>query len=246
MDEVRVFLNYNGRWDENNRYVDNETKEILVSLGTSYVGLLEILFGALGLGPSSQTIRMKYIAEVGSSPIKILHDRDVLFYLKLKKKDHQIDSYPICLEILNEPMKEILPPSLEENNHVSDANILNPPHEFNPDPPVEANGVRLNAGTEDEINVANTLSNAQVFTEERFTERETESSNADDGHGTNEEFEYGVRDTVCEGEETNSVTCSRCKHYGHNRRTCPNSIPLSPDNSDDNWSTGPSATNSDS
>ncbi|KAL2534497.1 zinc finger protein [Abeliophyllum distichum] len=132
MDEVCVFLNYNGRWDENNRYVDNETKEVLVPLGTSYVGLLEILFGALGLGPSSQTIRMKYIAEVGSSPIKILHDRDVLFYLKLKKKDHQIDSYPICLEILNEPMKEILPPSLEENNHVSDANILNPPHEFDP------------------------------------------------------------------------------------------------------------------
>ncbi|CAI9779823.1 unnamed protein product [Fraxinus pennsylvanica] len=134
MDGVPVFVKYNGRWDENNIYVDHEMTGVLVPLGTSYVGLLEILYDALGLGPLSQTIRMKYIAEVGSSPIEISQDRDVFFYLNLKERDAQLNSFPICLEIKNEPMEEILPLALEDNNHSSDAKIQSPPHEINPDP----------------------------------------------------------------------------------------------------------------
>ncbi|CAA3004503.1 Hypothetical predicted protein [Olea europaea subsp. europaea] len=77
---------------------------------------------------------MKYIAEVGSSPIEISHDRDVFFYLNLKERDAQLNSFPICLEIKNGPMEEILPLATEDNNHLSHAKIQSPPHEIHPDP----------------------------------------------------------------------------------------------------------------
>ena len=36
-----VFVKYNSHWDENNVYIDNESRSILVFISISYVGLLE-------------------------------------------------------------------------------------------------------------------------------------------------------------------------------------------------------------
>ena len=46
---VIVFAKYNSHWDENNIYIDNESINSLVSMSTSYVDSLEILFEALEL-----------------------------------------------------------------------------------------------------------------------------------------------------------------------------------------------------
>ena len=59
-----MFVRYNSRWDQNNLYVDHETMSVLVLSGTSYIGLLNILFKALKLRPENHTIDIKYVVEL--------------------------------------------------------------------------------------------------------------------------------------------------------------------------------------
>ena len=58
-----MFVRYNGRWDQNNLYVDHETMGVLVPSGTTYNSLLNILFKALKLRPENHTIGIKYVVE---------------------------------------------------------------------------------------------------------------------------------------------------------------------------------------
>ena len=51
MSIVIVFVKYNGRWDENNVYIANDSLGVLIPMSTSYVDLLKILFEALELNP---------------------------------------------------------------------------------------------------------------------------------------------------------------------------------------------------
>ena len=51
MSIVIVFVKYNGRWDENNVYIENDSLGVLIPMSTSYADLLEILFEALELNP---------------------------------------------------------------------------------------------------------------------------------------------------------------------------------------------------
>ena len=108
MANVAVFVKYNGRWEQNYAYTDNETMGVLVPDGTSYIGLLEILFEALELKPENQTIQIRYVFELGNSPIKILNDRAVNFYLELKKNEVDKTKFPLCIDIIEEPMNLLL------------------------------------------------------------------------------------------------------------------------------------------
>ena len=51
MSIVIVFVKYNGRWDENNVYIVNDSLGVLIPMSTSYADLLEILFETLELNP---------------------------------------------------------------------------------------------------------------------------------------------------------------------------------------------------
>ena len=72
--DMLVFVKYNGRWNKNNIYIDNESVGIFVHLTTSYVGLLEILFEALGLSPVNHFVGIKYTFELGCYAVRILND----------------------------------------------------------------------------------------------------------------------------------------------------------------------------
>ena len=66
-----VFVKCNGHWNENNVYIGNESVDVLVPMTISYVGVLEILFEALGLSPINHSMVIKYTFQLGCSIVRI-------------------------------------------------------------------------------------------------------------------------------------------------------------------------------
>ena len=90
-----VFVKYNGQWNENNIYIDNKWVSVLVPITTSYVGLLEILFEALGSSLVNYSMVIKYTFELGCSIMRILNDYDVKLCLELRKNEPDKTKFPL-------------------------------------------------------------------------------------------------------------------------------------------------------
>ena len=119
MDEVCVFVKYNGQWDGTLRYVGGEMKGILVPETATYVGLIELVRSSIGIRGPAKTIVMRYGVEPGLPLVRIQCDTDVKFYIQLKKKDvHVLSKFPITIDVLDESAAEAMPPELGESNHI--------------------------------------------------------------------------------------------------------------------------------
>ena len=79
---------------------------VLVPMTTSFVSLLEILFEALRLSPINYSMVTNYTFELGYSTVKILNDRDVKFYLELKKNEPDKTKFPLCIDIIRKPYND--------------------------------------------------------------------------------------------------------------------------------------------
>ena len=65
--------------------------------------LLEILFEALELNLENYAMWIKYAFELGCAPIKIVNNRSIKFYLKLKSNEPDMTKFPLCVDIMREP-----------------------------------------------------------------------------------------------------------------------------------------------
>ncbi|GMN67342.1 hypothetical protein TIFTF001_036404 [Ficus carica] len=119
MDEVCVFIKYNGQWNSTLRYVGGEMKGILVPETATYVGLIELVRSAIGIRGPAKTIVIRYGVEPGMPLVRIQCDADVKFYIQLKKKDvHVLNKFPITIDVLDESATETMPPEVGESNHI--------------------------------------------------------------------------------------------------------------------------------
>ena len=119
MDEVCVFINFNGQWDGTSRYVSGELKGILVPETAIYVDLIQLVRNVIGISCLDKTIVMRYVVEPGLPPVRIQCDADVKFYIQLKKKDvHVLSKFPITIDVLAESGAEAMPPDVGESNHI--------------------------------------------------------------------------------------------------------------------------------
>ncbi|PON37164.1 hypothetical protein TorRG33x02_347980 [Trema orientale] len=130
-DSLNVFVNYDGRWDDEGCYVDFKMTGILVSMNTTYHGLLELLFKELKMKPSEHTITVQYQVVKGSPPITIVSDSGVLFYLELKKKDPVLTGFPLCIVVENKPMTIMTERLVEKNNHPLPINYVQTSEQLN-------------------------------------------------------------------------------------------------------------------
>ncbi|PON63673.1 hypothetical protein PanWU01x14_130050 [Parasponia andersonii] len=130
-DSLNVFVNYDGRWDDEGCYVDFKMTGILVSMNTTYHGLLELLFKELKMKPSEHTITVQYQVIKGSPPITIVSDSGVLFYLELKKKDPVLTGFPLCIVVENKPMATMIERLVEKNNHPLPINYVQTSEQLN-------------------------------------------------------------------------------------------------------------------
>ncbi|GMN45107.1 hypothetical protein TIFTF001_014281 [Ficus carica] len=119
MDEVCVFVKYNGQWDGTLRYVGGEIKGILVPKTATYVGPIELVRSVIGIRGLDKTIVMRYGVEPGMLLVRIQCDADVKFYIQLKKKDvHVLSKFSITIDVLDESAAEAMPPEVGESNHI--------------------------------------------------------------------------------------------------------------------------------
>ncbi|GMN64699.1 hypothetical protein TIFTF001_033761 [Ficus carica] len=119
MDEVCVFVKYNGQWDGTLRYVGGEMKGILVPVTATYVGLNELVRSVIGIRGLYKTIVMKYAVEPGMPPVRTQCNADVKFYIQLKKNDvHVLNKFPISINVLDESAAEAMPPEVGKSNHI--------------------------------------------------------------------------------------------------------------------------------
>ena len=111
MDEVCVFVNFNGQWDGTLRYVGGEMKGILVPETATYAGLIELVRSVIRISHLDKTIVMRYVVEPRMPPVRIQCDADVKFYIQLKKKDvHVLSKFPISIDVLDKSAAEAMPP----------------------------------------------------------------------------------------------------------------------------------------
>ncbi|GMN23749.1 hypothetical protein TIFTF001_051327 [Ficus carica] len=76
MDEVCVFVKYNGQWDGILRYVGGEMKGILVPETVTYVGLIELVRSVIEIRGPDKTIVIRYGVEPGMPLVRIQCDAD--------------------------------------------------------------------------------------------------------------------------------------------------------------------------
>ncbi|GMN70237.1 hypothetical protein TIFTF001_039281 [Ficus carica] len=119
MEDVCVFVEYNGQWDGTQSYVGGEMKGILVPEPATYVGLIKLVRSTIGIRGPAKTIVMRFDVEPGLPLVRIQCDADVKFYIQLKKKDvHVLSKFPITIDILDESAAETMPPELGESNDI--------------------------------------------------------------------------------------------------------------------------------
>ncbi|GMN59607.1 hypothetical protein TIFTF001_028698 [Ficus carica] len=119
MDEVCVFVKYNGQLEGILRYVGGKMKRILVSVTATYAGLIELVRSVIGIRGLDKTIVMRYTVEPGMPLVRLQCDADVKFYIQLKKNDvHVLSKFSISIDVLDEYAAEAMPPEVGESNHI--------------------------------------------------------------------------------------------------------------------------------
>ncbi|PON73849.1 hypothetical protein PanWU01x14_053990 [Parasponia andersonii] len=110
---------------------------VLVRINSSYVSLSEIFYKALELKPKTYTLEINYTYELGILSIKIVNDHVVKFYIDLKNNELAKTKFPLCVDIIREPMT-ILHEGLTNNFRVPSYEIcFRPPNNnaYYPDMP---------------------------------------------------------------------------------------------------------------
>ncbi|GMN33458.1 hypothetical protein TIFTF001_041898 [Ficus carica] len=124
MDDVCVFVEYNGQWDGTQSYVGGEMKGILVPESATYVGLIELVRSAIGIRGPAKTIVMRYGVEPGLPLVRIQY---VLDESAAEAMSPELgESYHIDVQLPTEAVQ-----SDEAIQHVDDRNWTFPP----PPPP---------------------------------------------------------------------------------------------------------------
>lgn len=83
MTEVSVLVNYDGKW-VNSTYIDGKTKGIVISVDITYQGLVDRVYGVVGVDPNEYKLIMKarYESKLPTQPVEIINDEDVAFFIK--------------------------------------------------------------------------------------------------------------------------------------------------------------------
>ncbi|GMN62054.1 hypothetical protein TIFTF001_031131 [Ficus carica] len=119
MEDVCVFVKYNGHWDGTLRYVGGEMNGILVPETATYVGFIELVRSAIGIRGPAKTIVMRYGVEPGLPLVRIQCDADIKFYIQLKKKDvYVLSKFSITIDVLDESAAKAMPLELGESNYI--------------------------------------------------------------------------------------------------------------------------------
>ncbi|XP_040362170.1 uncharacterized protein LOC112165109 isoform X2 [Rosa chinensis] len=97
MNEVRVLVNYDGEW-VNSTYVGGQTKGIVISEDIAYQGLVERVYGVVGVDPHEYKLILKtrYESKFPTQPVEIINDDDLAFFIKENLSRDISSRIPLC------------------------------------------------------------------------------------------------------------------------------------------------------
>ena len=108
MSKVPIIISYNGRWDENNSYVDNRLLPLLVDENINYDMLLELLYIKLRLN-RAYSLKLLVNLSLSSSlnnSLELQKDKDIEWFITILKNNNDMPSNFSLIVIPNlEPIR---------------------------------------------------------------------------------------------------------------------------------------------
>jgi hypothetical protein len=99
MDKINVFICYGGKWTQDNEYTSDKMAGIVVPMDCTYNILESMIFSVMKLSSSTQRIKVQYRVKKNLPLMEISDDISLTFYLELKRKDKDLASFPLCVDV---------------------------------------------------------------------------------------------------------------------------------------------------
>ncbi|KAM6594276.1 hypothetical protein CsatA_001979 [Cannabis sativa] len=98
---------YNGQFDDRMNYENYEASGHYISANCNYEDLQQKLKDALECNQENTVLQLKYQVKEGYQPLRIKDDQSLHFYIQLKLKDPDFTTYPMCVNVINNPTTTI-------------------------------------------------------------------------------------------------------------------------------------------
>ncbi|KAM6595486.1 hypothetical protein CsatA_006010 [Cannabis sativa] len=98
---------YNGQFDDRMNYENYEASGHYISANSNYEDLQQKLKDVLECNQENTVLQLKYQVKEGYQPLRIKDDQSLHFYIQLKLKDPDFTTYPMCVNVINNPITTI-------------------------------------------------------------------------------------------------------------------------------------------
>ncbi|XP_060974213.1 uncharacterized protein LOC133039355 [Cannabis sativa] len=105
--DIPFLVFYNGKFDDRMNYENYEASGHYISANCNYEDLQQKLKDALECNQENTVLQLKYQVKEGYQPLRIKDDQSLHFYIQLKAKDPDFTTYPMCVNVINNPTTTI-------------------------------------------------------------------------------------------------------------------------------------------
>ncbi|XP_060960952.1 uncharacterized protein LOC133031467 [Cannabis sativa] len=105
--DIPFLVFYNGKFDDRMNYENYEASGHYISANCNYEDLQQKLKDALECNQENTVLQLKYQVKEGYQPLRIKDDQSLHFYIQLKLKDPDFTTYPMCVNVINNPTTTI-------------------------------------------------------------------------------------------------------------------------------------------
>ena len=96
MDLITTLVRYKGQWDKStSTYSDYKVAGILIPYNCSLQNLKSLISDQIGA--AIDNIQITFQLRTGETPIEILTDNSIKFYIEMKKSCTDVSELPLCL-----------------------------------------------------------------------------------------------------------------------------------------------------
>ncbi|KAM6599242.1 hypothetical protein CsatA_018851 [Cannabis sativa] len=128
---IPLLVFYNGQFDDRMNYENYEASGHYISANCNYEDLQQKLKDVLECNQENTVLQLKYQVKEGYQPLRIKDDQSLHFYIQLKLKDPDFTTYPMCVNVINNPTTTIDASFLGNDNSLITHTSAFQPIEYN-------------------------------------------------------------------------------------------------------------------
>ena len=122
MENLLVFMHYEGQWDDDLQYINFKVTSIQIPKEYIYEKLITAISECLKFEEEKKEIQISYKVKEEYPALKIEDDFSLLFYIELKNKKPECTKYPLCISLQKKNDSNILqntPPTIAAPQNLS-------------------------------------------------------------------------------------------------------------------------------